>query len=227
LDHVGVLAKNARDAALLLSVIAGADSRDPASVDLSVPEYSQGLAANIRGIRLGFLRGFFANDVRDDVKGCVETAVGRLCDLRAHAEEVSLPLMNHVPGASLTIMTAESYAVHERFLRERAHEYGADVRLRLLMGAMVSASQYLRAQRFRRPLYEQTAEAMERLDVLVAPTTPIPATSIGQELVRIGNKEIAVGTCLTRLTRPANVTGCPPFPCRADFRPRVCRWVFR
>jgi aspartyl-tRNA(Asn)/glutamyl-tRNA(Gln) amidotransferase subunit A len=112
-------------------------------------------------------------------------------------------------------MTAESYAVHERFLRERAHEYGADVRLRLLMGAMVSASQYLKAQRFRRLLCEQTAEAMERLDVLVAPTTPIPATSIGQELVRIGNKEIAVGTSLSRLTRPANMTGLPAIsvPC--------------
>ena len=135
--------------------------------------------------------------------------------------------MNYVPGASLAIMTAESYAVHERFLRERAHEYGADVRLRLLMGAMVSASQYLKAQRFRRLLCEQTAEAMKRLDVLVAPTTPIPATSLGQELITIGNKQIAVGTCLSRLTRPANLTGCRPFPCRVDFRPKGCRKVFR
>jgi len=215
LDHVGVLTKNAQDAALLLSVIAGPDPRDPASARLPVPEYSQGLAASIRGIRVGFLRGFFWDDVRDDVKGCVETAVGWLRDLGAQVEDVSLPLMNHVPGASLAIMTAESYAVHEHFLRERAHEYGADVRLRLLMGAMVSASQYLKAQRFRRLLCEQTAEAMKRLDVLVAPSTPITATSIGQELVRIGNKELAVGTSLSRLTRPANMTGLPAIsvPC--------------
>jgi aspartyl-tRNA(Asn)/glutamyl-tRNA(Gln) amidotransferase subunit A len=215
LDHVGVLAKNARDAALVLSVIAGADSRDPASVHQSVPEYSQGLGENIRGIRVGCLRGFFAEDLSDEVKGGVERAVGHLRDLGAQVEELSLPLMNYVPGASLAIMTAESYAVHERFLRERAHEYGADVRLRLLMGAMVSASQYLKAQRFRRLLCEQTAEAMKRLDVLVAPTTPIPATSLGQELITIGNKQIAVGTCLSRLTRPANLTGLPAIsvPC--------------
>ena len=215
LDHVGVIAKNARDAALLLGLIAGIDSRDPTSVDLPVPKYSQGLTASIRGMRVGFLRGFFADDVRDDVKGCVESAVERLREIGAQVEDVSLPLMHHVPGASLAIMTAESYAVHERFLRERAHEYGADVRLRLSMGAMVSASQYLNAQRFRRLLCEQTAEAMGRLDVLVAPTTPIPATSIGQELARIGNKQIAVGTSLSRLTRPANMTGLPAIsvPC--------------
>ena len=215
LDHVGVLTKNARDAALVLRAIAGTDSRDPASANQQVPDYSLGLEDSIRGIRVGCLRGFFAEDLSDDVKGAFETAVGHLRDLGAQVEELSLPLMNYVPGASLAIMTAESYAVHELFLRERSHEYGADVRLRLLMGAMVSASQYLKAQRFRRLLCRQTAEAMKRLDVLVAPTTPIPATSIGQELITIGNKQIAVGTSLSRLTRPANMTGLPAIsvPC--------------
>jgi aspartyl-tRNA(Asn)/glutamyl-tRNA(Gln) amidotransferase subunit A len=215
LDHVGVLATSARDAALVLSVIAGADARDPASVNLPVPDYSQGLDANIRGIRVGCLRGFFAEDVSAEVRSSFESAVGQLRDLGAQVEELSLPLMDHVPGASLAIMTAESYAVHERFLRERADEYGNDVRLRLLMGAMVSASQYLKSQRFRRLLSEQTAEAMKRLDVLVAPTTPITATPIGQELVTIENKEIPVGTSLSRLTRPANLTGLPAIsvPC--------------
>jgi aspartyl-tRNA(Asn)/glutamyl-tRNA(Gln) amidotransferase subunit A len=56
---------------------------------------------------------------------------------------------------------------------------------------------------------------MKRLDVLVAPTTPITATPIGQELVRIGDKELPVGASLSRLTRPANMTGLPAIsvPC--------------
>jgi aspartyl-tRNA(Asn)/glutamyl-tRNA(Gln) amidotransferase subunit A len=214
LDHVGVLTKNARDAALMLRAIAGTDSRDPASAHRQVPDYSQGLEDSIRGIRVGYLRGFFAEDLSDDVKGAVETAARHLLDLGAQVEELSLPLMNHVPGTSLAIMTAESYAVHEHFLRERAHEYGADVRLRLLMGAMVSASQYLKAQRFRRLLCEQTAQAMNRFDVLVAPTTPIAATPIGQEVITLGNRQIAVGTSLSRLTRPANMMGLPAISVR-------------
>ena len=215
LDHVGVLTKTVQDAALMLSVIAGADPRDATSACRPVPDYSQGLTAGIRGIRVGLLRGFFADDVRDDVKGCVENAAGQLRDLGAQVEELSLPLMDHVPGASLAIITGESYAVHERILRERAQDYSADVRLRLTMGAMVSAAQYLKAQRFRRMLCEQTAEAMKRLDALVAPATPVPATKIGQEAVRIGDKELAVAASLSRLTRPANMTGLPAIsvPC--------------
>ena len=213
----GVLTKNARDAALVLRAIAGTDSRDPASAHRQVPDYSQGLEDSIRGIRVGCLRGFFAEDLSDDVKSAVETAVGHLLDLGAQVEELSLPLMNHVPGTSLAIMTAESYAVHEHFLRERAYEYGADVRLRLLMGAMVSASQYLKAQRFRRLLCEQTAQAMNRFDVLVAPTTPIAATPIGQEVITLGNRQIAVGTSLSRLTRPANMMGLPAISVRCGF----------
>lgn len=217
LDHVGVLTKNARDAALVLRAIAGTDSRDPASAHRQVPDYSQGLEDSIRGIRVGCLRGFFAEDLSDDVKSAVETAVGHLLDLGVQVEELSLPLMNHVPGTSLAIMTAESYAVHEHFLRERAYEYGADVRLRLLMGAMVSASQYLKAQRFRRLLCEQTAQAMNRFDVLVAPTTPIAATPICQEVITLGNMQIAVGTSLSRLTRPANMMGLPAISVRCGF----------
>ncbi len=215
LDHVGVLTKSVKDAALLLGVIAGADPGDPTSATLPVPDYTEGLMRSLRGVRVGFLRSFFWKGVRDDVKSRVETAVGQLRDLGAEVEDLSIPLMDHVPGASLAIMTAESYAVHERFLRERCQEYGSDVRLRLLMGAMVSASQYLKAQRFRRLLCNQTFEAMKRLDVLVGPTTPIPATPIGQELVRIEDKEVPIPASLSRLTRPANMTGLPALsvPC--------------
>jgi len=215
LDHVGVLTKDARDAALMIGAIAGADPRDPASAHLTVPDYTQELAMGIRKIRVGFLRGFFADDIDDEIQAGVVTAVERLHGLGAQVEEVTLPLMKHMPAASIAIMTAESYTVHQRMLRERPQDYGADVRLRVLMGAMVSAADYLKAQQFRRLLCEQTAEVMRRFEVLVAPTTAITATPIDQEVVRVRDKEVVVAASLSRLTRPANMTGLPAIsvPC--------------
>ena len=215
LDHVGPLARSARDAALMIGAIAGADPRDSATARLPVPEYTKSLGASIKGIRAGFLRGFFAEDILDEIATAVAGAAEHLRELGAQIEHVTLPLMKHMPAASIAIMTAESYAVHRRMIRERLTDYGADVRLRVLMGAMVSAEQYLKAQRFRRLLCEQTAEAMKRFDVLIAPTTAITATPIDQEVVRVGNKELVVAASLSRLTRPANMTGLPAIsiPC--------------
>jgi aspartyl-tRNA(Asn)/glutamyl-tRNA(Gln) amidotransferase subunit A len=215
LDHVGALTRDARDAALMIWAIGGADPRDAASARLPVPDYTKALGASIKGIRAGFLRGFFAEDILDEIAAAVAGAAVQLRELGAQVEDVTLPLMKHMPAASIAIMTAESYAVHRRMIRERPMDYGADVRLRVLMGAMVSASLYLKAQRFRRLLCEQTAEAMKRFDVLIAPTTAITATPIDQEVVRVGTKELVVAASLSRLTRPANMTGLPAIsiPC--------------
>ncbi|HTY57132.1 MAG TPA: amidase [Candidatus Binataceae bacterium] len=217
LDHVGVLTRSAQDAALMLNAIAGADPRDPSSAGSPVPDYSRELNANIRKLRVGQLRGFFAEDIQDEIESGLESAVQALRGLDAQVDEVTLPLMKHMPGASLAIMTAESYAVHERMIRERAQDYGVDVRLRLMMGAMVSAPQYLKAQRFRTLLCEQTAEAMRRFDLLVAPTTAITATPATQESVRVGSKDLVVAASLSRLTRPANMTGLPAIALPSGF----------
>lgn len=215
LDHVGPMAKRVEDVALLMQVIAGHDSHDPTTSRLPVPNYTAALTRDIRGLRLGVPKDYFFEDLEPAVRDGIDTSIQQLCGLGAVAEEVSLPLMRYVPGGSYAIMVAESYAVHEHYLQTRAQDYGADVRSRLMLGAYVSAPQYLKAQRFRELLRQETMQALQRVDVLVTPTAVITAKRIDEPVVRIGGKEIVVASHLSRLTRPFNLTGLPAIslPC--------------
>ena len=217
LDHVGPMTKSVADAALLLEVLAGHDPSDPNTSRVPVPRYSDALTGEIRGLRVGVATGYF-QAFQPAISDAVAAAVRHLQSLGAVVEEVSLPLMRYVPGASFAIIVSEAFAVHERFLQTRADEYGADVLARLTVGTYVTAPQYLKAQRVRRLLRDQSLQALEHVDVLVVPATPMTAKPIDQPVVRFGDEDIIVVAHLARFTRPSNLTGLPAIslPCGFD-----------
>jgi len=209
LDHVGPMTRTAADAALLLSVMAGHDPRDPTSSVLPVPDYPAALTGQVRGLRVGLLRSFFLESAGLVLRQAVEQAAKVLEGLGAEVREATLTTAEHAAGASFAILASEALAYHEAWIKSRPGDYAPDVRERLQAGAFVSATQYLRAQQARALIRNEVDALLSQVDVLLAPATPIVATPVGQTEVTVDCYTRDVRSSLTRLTRIFNLSGQP------------------
>ena len=209
LDTVGPMTRTARDAALIMNVIAGYDSRDPSSANMPNEDFTAALGQSMNGLRIGIPDEFFYDIIDPEVAEAMCVATGMLGELGATVERVSIPVLNHSLAISSTILIAEAAEVHTENLRDRPQDIGADVRGRLQTGALTSAHDYLKAQRARTEFNNQMAEVMERYDILVAPTSAIGAPKINQTHIEIGGRQENALSLMSRLTRPFNICGFP------------------
>ena len=209
MDHVGPMCRSAADCALMLAPMAGYDPRDPTTSVLPVPDYATALTGQIKGLRVGILRSFFLESAAPGQQAAVLAAAKVLAEQGASMVDVNLTNVNLAPAASHAVLAPEAYAYHEEWLKTRASEYGGDVRERLRVGAFVTGAEYVKGQRLRTLLKNEVDAALAKLDVLLAPTTPIEATAVGQNEVRIGDQSLPVRGSLIRFTRPFNLTGHP------------------
>src|SRR5262249_45931935 len=150
---------------------------------LPVPDYTAALTGSVKGLRMGLVRSGFLDSADGDVQHAVEVAVKTLGGLGASVRDVSLETVKLAAGVSTAIIAVEAVAYHESWVKERAEEYGADVRERLRVGAFVSGAAYVNGQRARRLMRDEVDATLASLDVLVAPTTPIGATPVGENTV--------------------------------------------
>jgi aspartyl-tRNA(Asn)/glutamyl-tRNA(Gln) amidotransferase subunit A len=215
LDHVGPMARTVADAAILLQALAGQDPTDSSTAAVPVPDYRSSMAGDIRGLRVGIVRELFFDRLDPDVRAAVEAAARALEGLGVRVEEVRLPRIHHATPAVFAIISAESMAYHEPYLKTRASEYGADVRARLLTGQFVLATQYLKAQRARQVVRAEVDGVLRTVDALLTPTTPIPAPRTDEREATVEGVREDVRGWLTRCTRPINLTGNPALsvPC--------------
>jgi aspartyl-tRNA(Asn)/glutamyl-tRNA(Gln) amidotransferase subunit A len=204
LDNCGPMAWTSRDCALLLQAIAGADSGDPASVDLPVPDYVAALGGDLKGMRIGVPRGFYEADpaLHPEVKAGFDASLVVLSDLGARVEEVRLSPLEDYHAACAVILLAEAFAIHEATLKTRWRDYGAYFRRRVMPGALITASDYVQATRLRRSLALEMDAALGTHTVLAFPTSLIPPPKI-EEVPGLAFLERA------SLTTPANVSGHP------------------
>jgi len=215
MDHVGPMARSAADCAIVLRAMAGYDPADPTTSVLPVPDYGAALTGEIMGLRVGLLRPFFMDGSAPEVTAAVQSAARALEGLGAVVDEVRLESVWPVAAASFAIVASEALAYHAAWMRTRSADYQPDVRERLKMGAFVTGVQYVRAQQVRARVRAEVDEALARRDVLLAPTTPLPAPVLGQTETRIGDAKTDVRSALIRLTRPFNFSGHPAcsLPC--------------
>ena len=115
----------------MLRAIAGYDAADASTSVLPVPDYGAALTGDLKGLRVGLLRGFFLEGASPEVRAAVETAARVLAAAGAVVDDVSLDQMQHVAGASLAIVGSEALAYHAELLRTRAGEYDPEVARRL------------------------------------------------------------------------------------------------
>jgi aspartyl-tRNA(Asn)/glutamyl-tRNA(Gln) amidotransferase subunit A len=174
LDHTGPMARTVEDCAYLMQALAGHDPADPASSRAPVSDYVRALDHGVRGLRVGVPRAYFLDGVHADVAQSFEDALAVLRRLGAAVSDVEIPSI-HASWAFMAIMLSEAFAYHERDLRERRELYGEVLRERLLAGALITAPEYVQAQRLRAQLQSEMADVLRTVDVLATPTMPAPA----------------------------------------------------
>jgi aspartyl-tRNA(Asn)/glutamyl-tRNA(Gln) amidotransferase subunit A len=210
LDHVGPLARNVRDCALVLNAIAGQDRLDPACVDVPVPDYTADLDGGIAGLRVGVPSNYFFDRVQDSVAAAARRAIALLQELGAHVREVKIPYPEEMLAAEYAVLLPEASSYHQQSLRDKADLYDPAVRALLEVGEMVLATDYLKGLRVRTLIQQAWAAMFEEIDVLVAPSVPVVAPLAGDSQIAWpdGSAE-DVTIALVRLAVPANLTGLP------------------
>jgi aspartyl-tRNA(Asn)/glutamyl-tRNA(Gln) amidotransferase subunit A len=179
LDHTGPMARTVEDCALLMQPLAGHDPLDPASSLAPVDDYTADLGRGVRGLRIGVVRNYFFEGIDPEVERAFEESVATLRRLGAEVRDVQIPTLK-ATHSFLLILLAEAYAYHERDLREHPELYGDVLRERFLAGGLVTAAEYVQAQRIRSEICRETAAVLQEVDVLATPTSPKPATPFAQ-----------------------------------------------
>lgn len=210
LDHVGPLTRTVQDAALVLAALVGHDPRDPASVAAPVVDYRTGDGADLTGLRVGVPGNYYFDRVDPGIEASVRRAIGRLEELGARLVEVEIPMTPYIQATQWGLMVPEASAYHERTLRAVPDLYASDVRVLLEAGELMTAGDYLRAQRARTLMRQAWLEMLEAVDVIAAPTVPLTAVKAGQSTVTWGDASVeGVSEAYVRLSDPANITGIP------------------
>ncbi len=204
MDHTGPMAWTVEDCALLLQAMAGHDPTDPASANRPVPNFTAELGQGVKGLRIGVVRHFFETDhpVSSATRQGIAHALEVFEHLGAEISDVTLSPMADYHAVGSIILTAEAYAVHEPWLKERFNDYGELFRDRIALGGLISGSDYVQAVRRRRLLCLELTNAMADLDILVSASQTGEAPKI-TEVPKWGNLE------KPSLTMPFNVTGFP------------------
>ena len=204
LDQIGPIARTTRDCAGILNVIAGKDSHDSTSLDLPAEDFTSQLGRDLKGVKIGIPREYFVDGMDQRVRQKVESAIRQCEHLGAELVEVSLPHTSYAVGVYYIIATAEASANLARFdgvryghraqnprdlldhyMRSREEGFGSEVKRRIILGTYVLSSgyydaYYLRAQKVRTLIRQDFANAFEKVDALICPTSPDLAFKIGE-----------------------------------------------
>lgn len=200
LDHAGPLTRTVADAGLLFEVLAGRPAPRP---------------VRTRGLSVGVVQGPLTTRIQPGVRARVEAASGALRRAGLRVRDVRIPELEWAVATQLVTLRAEASAVHARWIRRRPRSYGADVRVRLQLGALVSGADYVVAQRARHRIREAIGQAFSDVDILMLATAPMTAPLIGDRVVRWRGVAEPVDGALVRLTSPFNLSGLPALsvPC--------------
>jgi aspartyl-tRNA(Asn)/glutamyl-tRNA(Gln) amidotransferase subunit A len=169
LDHAGPMTRTVADAALMLQAIAGHDPLDPSTTAHPVPDYTQALTGDIRGVRIGVPARFLADGLAAEVDTAYRAALETLQGLGARLVDVDVPHAEYATNAGWIIAMAEAAAFHEQRLETTPELFDPIVRERLDAARFYSATDYIKAQRVRTLLMQEMAVVFTLCDVMAVP----------------------------------------------------------
>ena len=188
LDTVGPLTRTVRDAARILSVIAGHDPRDPTSSERPVPDYEAALAEGAEGLRIGVPTDYFYDLATDEVRTLMERSLDVFRAAGAKVVEVAVPDIERINHLSNIILSCEASAIHEPWIANRPDDYQAQVRSRYEPGLHVPAVKYIQALAARAGLLREFMDtALSNVDALHTPGIPFPIPT--REETNVGGGE--------------------------------------
>jgi aspartyl-tRNA(Asn)/glutamyl-tRNA(Gln) amidotransferase subunit A len=210
LDHIGPLAKTARDCGIVFEIMAGYDPRDGSSS-------RQALAAeppSVAGLRIGWPENYYLDGVDPGVREAVHGMARKAEELGARVVPIHVPDIEALNAVGRVVLLAEASAVMAN-LHSQREKIGPDVLALLDQGRLITAVEYVNAQRVRKQLVAAFHALFREIDALFTPTTPIPAPRIGQKEVQIDGQMYDTRLAATRLVRGINVLGFPALsiPC--------------
>ena len=203
LDQIGPLTRDVTDAAHLLNVIAGYDPMDSTASRANVPDYTQALRADVKGLKIGLPKEYFIDGMNQEVEASVRKAIADMEAMGAEVREISLPHTDYAVSTYYLIAPAEAATNLERYdgvsygarvdgedlvdmmTRTRTEKFGAEVKRRILIGNYALSAgyydaYYLKALKVRTLIQQDFTRAFEQVDVVMTPTAPTPAYRIGE-----------------------------------------------
>ena len=205
LDQISPITKDVRDAAMLLNIIVGHDKKDTTSVDTEKKDYTKCLKGDVKGLKIGVPKEFYAEGINEEVKEKLYEAIDRYKTLGAEIEEFSLDIakyslasyyiiacaeassnLGRFDGIRYTYRTGEFKNLKELYKKSRSEGFGPEVKRRIILGTYVLSSGYYdayykKAQKVRTLVMNEFNKAFEKYDVILVPTSPTVAFDIGSK----------------------------------------------
>jgi aspartyl-tRNA(Asn)/glutamyl-tRNA(Gln) amidotransferase subunit A len=229
LDQAGPLARTVRDAAILLTSMAGHDPKDTTSVDVPVPRYESAIGKSIKGMKVGIPKEYRVDGMAAEIENLWERGAQWLKAAGADIVAVSLPHTKHALPAYYIVAPAEASSnlarydgvryglraagrdVADMYQNTRAAGFGQEVRRRIMIGTYVLSAgyydaYYLRAQKVRTLIKRDFEEVFAAgVDAILTPATPSPAFGIGEK----GGSDPVEMYLNDVFTVPVNLAGLP------------------
>jgi aspartyl-tRNA(Asn)/glutamyl-tRNA(Gln) amidotransferase subunit A len=203
LDRIGPFATNARDVASVLGVIAGRDANDSTSTTAPVPDYKALMEKPVKGLRIGIPKEYFGEGMDDEVRKKIEAGIEVLKKLGCELREIRMAHTDYAIATYYIIATAEASSNLARYdgvryglrveddsllamyRKTRGAGFGAEVKRRIVLGTYVLSAgyydaYYLKGQKVRALIAQDFRDAFTKVDVIVTPTSPVPAFKLGE-----------------------------------------------
>ncbi|UCH51734.1 MAG: Asp-tRNA(Asn)/Glu-tRNA(Gln) amidotransferase subunit GatA [Chloroflexota bacterium] len=237
LDQIGPVTKNVADSALVLNVIAGHDNRDSTSAPHPVPDFTKSLTPDLKNLRLGIPKEYFVEGMQKEVRVSMETAINKLEELGAKVDwDASLPLTKYALAVYYIIAPSEASAnlarydgvkygfsyqdtnnMWEAMEKTKQFGFGAEVKRRIMLGTYALSAgyydaYYLKAQKVRTLIRREFAQAFDKYDALVTPTSPTVPFKLGEKAddpIQMYLSDVC--------TLPINIAGLPAISVPAGF----------
>jgi aspartyl-tRNA(Asn)/glutamyl-tRNA(Gln) amidotransferase subunit A len=203
LDRIGPFARTVRDAATVMSALAGRDPADSTSAAIPVPDYAAALGRPLAGLRIGIPDDYFAEGLDHEVRQKVESGIRLLEKLGCRRVSIRMPNTDYAVAAYYIIATAEASSnlarydgvrygarvpggtLIEMYQKTRGRKFGAEVKRRIVLGTYVLSAgyydaYYLKGQKVRSLIARDFREAFEKVDAIITPTSPVPPFKLGE-----------------------------------------------
>lgn len=236
LDQIGPFTKDVEDCAHVLNVIAGHDSMDSTSAKVEVEDYTKYLNQDIKGMKIGIPKEYFAEGLNAEIRGIIENGIEVLKKLGAEIKEISLPMSKYALAVYYILASSEASSNLARFdgirygfraeefedvvdlyVKSRSQGFGDEVKRRIMLGTYALSAGYYdayykKALKVRTLIIEEYKKAFEEVDVILTPTSPTVAFKLGEK----SNNPLEM--YLSDIyTVPINIAGVPAISIPAGF----------